>query len=115
MQNWRSDTTGLGKPGETHRLTGTGPGLARQVRVGPVFGRVWNRTNKYLQSNPGSVASYLDPLLTLLSSMFQIALPDIFPAYLALCFQVHLKEARHCQFHQTVCFHMSCLVFNLET
>jgi hypothetical protein len=57
--------TGLAKPGETRGLTGTGPGLARQESAGRVFGRFWNRTDPFLQSKPGPLAGYPDPLLTL--------------------------------------------------
>jgi len=64
-QNRRLEPTGLAKPGETHRLTGTGPGLARQDSAGRVFGRFWNRTDPFLRSIPGPLAAYPDPLLTL--------------------------------------------------
>jgi len=64
-QNQRSEPTGLAKPGETRGLTGTGPGLARQESAGGVFGRFWNRTDPFLQSKPGPLAGYPDPLLTL--------------------------------------------------
>jgi hypothetical protein len=44
-QNRRLELTGLAKLGETRVLTGTGPDLTRPESAGPVFGRVWNRTN----------------------------------------------------------------------
>jgi hypothetical protein len=64
-QTRRLEPTGLAKPGETHGLTGTGPGLARQESAGRVFGRFWNRTHPFLRSKPGPLARYPDPLLTL--------------------------------------------------
>jgi len=64
-QNRRLEPTGLAKPGETHGLTGTGPGLACQESAGRVFGRFWNRTDPFLRSKPGPLAGYPDPLLTL--------------------------------------------------
>jgi len=64
-QNWRLEPTGLSKPGETHALRGTGPGLARQESAGRVFGRVRNRTDTFLLSKPGPLAGYPDPLLSL--------------------------------------------------
>jgi hypothetical protein len=42
-----------------------GPGLARQDAAGRVFGRVWNRTELFQRSQPGLMAGYPDPLLTL--------------------------------------------------
>jgi hypothetical protein len=56
---------GLANPGKTHGLTGMGTGLAQQESPGRVFSRVWNRTESFIQSNPGPLASYQDPLLTL--------------------------------------------------
>jgi hypothetical protein len=44
---------------------GTGPGLACQVSADRVFGRFWNRTDLFLRSQPGPLAGYPDPLLTL--------------------------------------------------
>jgi hypothetical protein len=64
-QNRRLEPTGLAKPGETCRLIGTGPGLARQESAGRVFGWFWNRTDPFLRSKPGPLAGYPDPLLTL--------------------------------------------------
>jgi hypothetical protein len=64
-QNRRLEPTGLAKPDETRGLTGTGPALARQESAGRVFGRFWNRTDPFLRSKPGPLASYPDPLLTL--------------------------------------------------
>ena len=46
-------------------LTGTGCGLAPQEAAGPVFGRVWNRTEPYFLSKPGLLAGYLDRFRTL--------------------------------------------------
>jgi len=65
MQNRRLDPTGLAKPGETHGLTGTGPGLDRQEAAGRVFGRFWNRNEPFFRSKPAPLAGYPDPLLTL--------------------------------------------------
>jgi len=65
-QNRRLEPTGLAKHGKTRWLTGTGPGLARQESAGRVSGRFWNRTDPYLQSKPGPLAGYPDPLLTLI-------------------------------------------------
>jgi len=56
-QNRRLELMGLANPGETRGLTGTGPGLARQESAGRVFGRFWNRTERFLQSKPGPVAN----------------------------------------------------------
>ena len=64
-QNRRLEATGLAKPGETCGLMGTGPGLAGQESAGQVFGRFWNRTDRFLRSKHGPLASYPDPLLTL--------------------------------------------------
>jgi hypothetical protein len=64
-QNQRLQPTGLGKPGETRGLTGTGPGLASQESAGRVFGQFWNRTDPCLQSKPVPLAGYPDPLLPL--------------------------------------------------
>jgi len=64
-QNRRLKPTGRAKPGETCRLTGTGPGLARQESACRVFGRVWNQTDRFFWSEPGPLMGYLDPLLTL--------------------------------------------------
>jgi len=65
MQNQRLDLTGLAKPGETHGLTSTGPGLARLDAAGRVFGRFWNRTEQCFWFKPRPLAGYPDPLLTL--------------------------------------------------
>jgi len=48
-------------------LTGTGPGLAHQDAAGRVFGRFWNRTEPFFRSEPGPLAGYPDPLLTLIT------------------------------------------------
>ena len=64
-QNRRLEPTGPGKHGETRRLMGTGPNLARQESAGQVFGRVRNRTDPFLRSEPGPLAGYPDPLPTL--------------------------------------------------
>jgi len=63
-QNRRLDPTGLAKPGETRRLMGTGPGLARQELADRVSGRIWNWTDPFLRSKPGPLAGYPDPLLS---------------------------------------------------
>jgi len=65
MQNRRLDPTGLAKPGESHRLTGTGPGLDSQEAAGRVFGRFWNRTKLFFLSKPRPLVGHLDLLLTL--------------------------------------------------
>jgi len=59
------DPTGLGKPSKTSGLTGTGPGLAHQDVAGLVFERVWNRNEPFYGSQPGPLAGYPDPFLTL--------------------------------------------------
>jgi hypothetical protein len=59
------EPTGLAKPGKTRGLTGTGPGLARQDAAGRVFGRFWNQTKPFFRSEPGPLAGYPHPLLTL--------------------------------------------------
>jgi len=64
-QNQRSEPTGLAEPSKTHKLTGTGPGLAHQDPAGRVFGRFWNRTKLFFRSKPGPLVGYPDPLLTL--------------------------------------------------
>ena len=64
MQNCRLHPTGLAKPGETHGLTGTGPGLDHQEAVGQVFGRIWNQTEPFFQSKPRLRTGYPDSLLT---------------------------------------------------
>ena len=64
-QNQRFEPMGLAKPGETRGLTGIGPCLARQESSGRVFRLVWNRTHPFLQSKPGPLAGYPEPLLTL--------------------------------------------------
>jgi len=46
-------------------LTGSGPGLACQDTAGRVFGRFWNRTEPFFRPEPGPLAGYPDPLLTL--------------------------------------------------
>jgi len=56
---------GLPKPGETHGLTVTGPGLACEESGVRVFRRVWNATDPFLRSKPGPLAGYPDLLLTL--------------------------------------------------
>jgi len=67
-QNRRLEPTGLAKPGKIRGLTGKGPGLARQVAAGRVFGQFWNRTEQVFWSEPGPLAGYPDPLLTLVTS-----------------------------------------------
>jgi hypothetical protein len=64
-RNWRLEPTGPTKPVETRVLLGLGPGLARQVSEGGVFGRVWNRTDLFWWSKPGPQEGYPDLLLTL--------------------------------------------------
>jgi len=57
---------GGAKPGKTHGLAGTGPGLAHQDSAGLVFGQVWTQTNPFVRSKPGLLAGYPDLFLTLL-------------------------------------------------
>jgi len=64
-QNRRLEPPGVAKPGETRGLTGTGPGFTRQDPAVRVIGRFLNRTDLFLRSKPGPLASYPDPLLTL--------------------------------------------------
>jgi len=64
-QNRRLEPTGLPKPGKTRGLAGPGPGLARHESAGRVFGWFGNRTDLFVQSKPGPLAGYPDPLLTL--------------------------------------------------
>ena len=56
---------GLAKPLKTRELMATGPCLANQERAGRDCGRVLNRTDPSLQSEPGPLAGYCDLLLTL--------------------------------------------------
>jgi hypothetical protein len=65
-QNWGLELTGLVRPGKSHRLTDTGPGLARQDLVDRVFGQFWNRTESFLPSKSGPLVGYPDPLLILI-------------------------------------------------
>jgi hypothetical protein len=65
MEIRRLDASGLPKPGETGRLTDTGPGWTRQESPALDFGRVWNSTNQCLRTKPVPLARYPDPLLTL--------------------------------------------------
>jgi len=65
MQNPRLEPTGRAKPGETRKLTGVGPDLARHEAAGLVFCRVLNTTDPCLWYKPGLWAGYPDPLLTL--------------------------------------------------
>jgi len=66
MRNWRLEPTGLGKPVETRGFMGTGPDLALQESEGRVVWRVWSQTDPFLQSKPGPLVGYPDPLPTLL-------------------------------------------------
>jgi len=65
MQKWRLEPTGRAKPSKTRRFVGTGPGSARQEAADFVSGRLRNWTDWFLQSKPGPLPGYLDPLLTL--------------------------------------------------
>jgi len=56
-QTRRLEPTGLAKPGETHGLTGTGPGFARQDAAGQVFGQIRNWTKQFLGSEPRPIAN----------------------------------------------------------
>jgi len=47
------------------RVDGYGSGFGPPRVSGSGFGRVWNRTDPFLQSKPGPLAGYPDPLLTL--------------------------------------------------
>ena len=64
-QKQRLEPTGQAKAGKPCGSTGTGPGLVRQEAASRVFGWVWNVTDQCLQSKPGPLAGYPDPLLTL--------------------------------------------------
>ena len=55
---------GVAKHGKTRRLMGTGLGLARPDPAGQVFGRLWNRTEPFLWTEPWPLAGHLDQLLT---------------------------------------------------
>jgi len=72
-QNRRLEPTGLAKTGKTRGLTCSGAGLARQAAAGRVFGRVWNRTEQFFRSEPGPLAGYPDPLLTLIVGGSELA------------------------------------------
>jgi len=48
-------------------LTGPGPSLDLHKQVGAVFGLDWNQTTPFCQFEPGPMAGYTDPLLSLLS------------------------------------------------
>ena len=65
-QNRRLEPMGLAELSETHRLTGTGLGLACQESASLVFGQVWNRTDLVLQSKHGLLVGYPDTLLTVI-------------------------------------------------
>jgi len=92
MQKRRLEPMGLAKPGETHGLTGTGPGLACQESAGRVFGWFWNRTDPFLRSKPGLLAGYPDPLLTLVMSQLHYLIG-------CLCLSFHLTSLRVCSSH----------------
>jgi len=64
-QNWRLEPAGLAKPGETHMLTSTDPGLAHEDTPDRDLVLFWNRTELFSQSRPGPLAGYPDPFLTL--------------------------------------------------
>ena len=49
------------------RVDGYGARLDRQEADGRVVGWFWNQTKPFLQSKPGPLAGYPDPLLTLLA------------------------------------------------
>jgi len=66
--NQRLELMGLVKPSKSWGFTCKGPGLARREAARQIIGRVQNRTNPFLQSEPGLLARYPDPLLTLLLS-----------------------------------------------
>jgi len=55
---------GVATPGKTCGLTCKDP--AHQELGVQVFGQVWNQTKPFLRSKPRPLASYPDPLLTLL-------------------------------------------------
>ena len=65
MLNRRLGPIGRLKLGKNRGLTVTGPGLHRQEAAGRVLGRLWNGTEPFLQSNPGPLAGYPDPLIPL--------------------------------------------------
>jgi len=73
-QNRISEQMGLANHGETHGLTRTGPALAHQGSATLVFGLVRYQTDRFLQSKPGPLAGYLDPLLSVFPSLHPISL-----------------------------------------
>jgi len=89
-QNRRLEPTGLAKPCKSHRLTGVGPGLARQDTVGRVFEHFWNSTEPCLRSEPGPLSGHLDRLLTLpvAPQITQDTLPSFVDALLTLIIQM---------------------------
>jgi hypothetical protein len=68
MQNWRLELTGVAKPGITWGSRGTGMGLANEEAAGRACGRVSNRTNLFLGSEPRPLSDYPHPLITLIYS-----------------------------------------------
>jgi hypothetical protein len=81
-----------GKPGKTHRLTGTGPGLARQYSAGRDFARFWNRTTPFIRAEPGLLAGHLDTLVPLVT-FFQ-------SEYIGRQYSAKGKQHAHCLFQK---------------
>ena len=61
--NLKLEMMGLAAPGKTRRLTGTGPGMARQDAVGRVFVRICTWTKLIFRSQPGPLAVIAAPVL----------------------------------------------------
>jgi len=71
-QNRRLELMGFAKPSKTHRLTGTGPGLAWQEAASYIFELFWNRTEPVLWSESGPLVGQPDLLPTrMLNEWFQ--------------------------------------------
>jgi len=64
MHNRRLHMTDLGKPGESHGLTGKRQGLNRQEAAGRVFGRFWYQTESFVWSKAGPLVGHSELLLT---------------------------------------------------
>jgi hypothetical protein len=55
-----------------------GPGLARQEAAGRILEWFWNPTEQFFQSEPGQLAGYPDPLLTLHMASTTSNLPEVY-------------------------------------
>lgn len=65
MRNWRLDTPGIARSGETLLLPGTGPGLDHQEAAGWIIRWICNRTKLIFRSEPSTLAGYPVQLPTL--------------------------------------------------